>query len=515
MTTPGSRESATADTPTKIVLAIALVVYFIWRLPGLLQLPASPLLMGRYFSLWYGLPLVAFFSLGESGVKSYIFLFLIISGMEYWFRWTLIPLSYVYVWVIFLVAIIRTALTKQRLIWPYMLSPWLLAYALIAAVEFLRDPVVPTWGSEETRVGAKAYFTFFSLILSVLLMPHVFKLEHIGRLPRTVFFSALAVLAIQVGVYAANDAQTGLLFGVKPREWDLATLVEGRWSFLHQGAILLFMASLALWHAGRQSGLARRRWPYLIPALLAFVALIFTGTRAWVFGAVVVVAYILILERHYVTLAVAAGAFLLIAFFCSNIDLPPGDPLTPVVRSFALPWMNVTGSAVLRYGAKSWSWRVELWKLSIEQILRTPLLGAGFRIDAYVRAAVMSQYAAQELTYYSFLLNLAGGGTHMIWLGPFHTFGIIAGTLFLIYYFERFRAALRLVVRTARDAPDLHAATVFVASWLVYGTAIGVVDGGTLAMRFFIPAGLLHMLEYAVRLRSRTTAPAVFSPAAA
>lgn len=512
MTSPGSRESATADTPTKIVLAIALVFYFVWRLPGLLQLPASPLLMGRYFSLWYGLPLVAFFSLGESGFKSYIFMFLIISGMEYWFRWTLIPLSYVYVWLIFLVTIIRTALTKQRLIWPYMLSPWLLAYAVFAAIEFLRDPVVPTWGSEETRVGAKAYFAFFSMILAVLLMPHLFKLENIHRLPRTAFFSALLVLAIQAGVYAADDAQTGLLFGVKPREWGLATMVEGRWSFLHQAAILLFMASLALWHAGRRSGLVRRAWPYVFAALLGFVALIFTGTRAWVFGAIVVAAYILILERQYLALGIAAGAVFFAAFVFSNIDLPPGDPFTPVVRSFSFPWMNVTGTAVMRYGAKSWNWRVELWKLAVEQIWRTPLLGAGFRVDAYVRAAVMSKYAAHELTYYTYLLNLASGGTHMIWLGPFHTFGVVAGSLFLVYYVERFRAALRLVARAGRTAPDLYAAAVFIAAWLVYGTAIGVVDGGTLALRFFIPAALLHMLEYAVRLRTEAPAKTVFSP---
>mgnify|MGYP000682457044 CR=1 FL=1 len=246
---------------------------------------------------------------------------------------------------------------------------------------------------------------------------------------------------------------------------------------------------------------------------MGFVALVFTGTRAWVFGAIVVAAYVLILERHYLTLGIAAGAVFLAAFVFSNIDLPPGDPFTPVVRSFSFPWMNVTGAAVMRYGVKSWNWRVELWKLAIEQVLRTPLLGAGFRIDAYVRAAVMSQYAAHEVTYYTYLLNLAAGGTHMIWLGPFHTFGVIAGSLFLVYYAERLRAALRLVARAGREAPDLYAAAVFVAAWLVYGTAIGVVDGGTLAMRFFIPAGLLHMLEYAFRIRTEIPAKTVFSPA--
>jgi O-antigen ligase len=301
-----------------------------------------------------------------------------------------------------------------------------------------------------------------------------------------------------VAIYVSGDPQLGLLFGVKPKEWSLAAIVEGRWAFLHQGAILIFISSLAMWHAAKTTGRGTRRWPLMALAALAFVALLFTGTRAWVFGAIVVAIYFLALERRYLTISAGVGVGLLVALICSNIRIPSENGLAPIVRSFSIPWFNFSGAERSVHAGGSWNWRVDLWKLALDQIKRTPLWGAGFRLDPYVRSVLTSTYVARNRSYYNYLINLASGSTHQLWLGPFHTFGVLGGLLFLIYYIERVAAAWKLAVTTCRERSEYAGSALFIAAWLIYGTAIGFVDGGTTAMRFYIPAGLSHLLAYAV-----------------
>ncbi len=377
--------------------------------------------------------------------------------------------------------VIRCILSKEPVLRRKHVPLTLAGYFLIAAVCYLRDPALPTFGKGEGS-GFSQYVSFFCSFLPFVFLPQMISRKTLMRLPFWVMLASALAAVFHTLLILYAEPHLQIIFISADH---LAYAEQGRYSYLSRPAVLLFVSSLSVFFFSRRVSVFER--PMAAVGMVAgMVGIVLTGTRSLVLAAVAAVLCVLAAKRSWWGLATGVG--MLLTLLVVRVTLPTTDSeiLKPVVRSinFLTREKAYTRSAWQFEDVETMQWRLRLWEAGIRSARKYPLLGRGFsaRYSRRFSPYLLSLVSQRELAIENLLDT---GGTHNMWLGPFVSFGIAAGILFTLFVVTRGWHLFRLAFRLRPDH-DLFVTAQFLAVWLAACAALSMTTGGTVSTTLFL-----------------------------
>ena len=473
--------------------AILLLGYVLSRLGALLAVGQSTPTLLMHLLIYFGVPILFGIMLTRPEVSGRILLFCFVMDFQIIIGGTITTLL-PFVYTLALLALVAQSLTTGGGFLPrHMRSPLWIIYLSIALLRFGSNPVLPTWGHEGIS-GARAYASFFTSFIPYAILPAMFPREKLKELPWTFLWISLVALLLKYTVFLTGLTLLARLLGVTS---STALAQEHRLTFLSLPAQYLFIAALTLLLFVRRPKGSLVRIFLLLLLMISTFALLMTGTRGIVFAAICAAAFAMSLRGLWVRAATIGGAFILLIFIASNTRIDYDQSFAPVVRAVSVSFMSIsdrTAATTDFLSMETFHWRTALWREALASIKRHPVSGRGLQ----GRHSGLTTW--QTLDYASFvgLINqgeLDSGATHNILLGPFLSFGIPAGLLFLAYVFRRSRSLLSTVISLPRTHSHMPLAA-FLATWLVFALSATLTTGGTVAPYLFLLMAFCHEFHH-------------------
>lgn len=478
------------------VWAFVLVLAVLQILSMVLGASISLLYVFRILGTFVVLPLAVFITLTRPQFAGRVLFALFVLDIQFFVGMAAVNLVFLYGCVCVPTHIIRCVISKEPVFERKIWQPALVGYLLLAVVRYLRDPALPTFGEGEGS-GFRMYFMFFATFIPFLIIPPFFNRKSLKNFPQFLMFAALAATGLRLGVALMPPSIVQRLLLTSS---DMTYLMQGRFSLLSVSSSCLLVSAMTLLFFSPRTHSVSARLGYALAMALGTVGLLLTGTRALVVAAAGALLYVMIARgwwlRTFFCLVLLGFAISYIA----GVNVNESSALAPVVRSLSVKVFGMDRGRVSTnpyLTQATLEWRMELWTRALASIRRYPLLGRGFsgRYSESVRSR-----AGSYAYYYQWVTEgeLDAGATHNLFIGPFLTFGIPAGLLFLLYVGQRLRAVLRLCRSVDRNN-ELYRMTRLIGVWTVFILGANLTSGGTVATIPMLIFALSHVTERVVK----------------
>jgi O-antigen ligase len=321
----------------------------------------------------------------------------------------------------------------------------------------------------------RAYYTFFVGVLAYFLLLSLVKEEkHIRYIIKILFWISLLSVIYLLSLVVLNLENTRIIPSIN---WSIDYIGESKTSIrciaMSSAALTLFLISLA--------GKYPKNLVFRISTMLfASAAVVYSGGRGVFGGWILTILGYLIIKRHYFLLAgasaLAVAAIAVPAFFPKTVENLP--------ESFRRVFEFRMDPAEKSHGARSWETRLDMWKVSLEDIKKHPLVGVGFR-GLPINLVIYGELSGEELFIE---MGVTSGSTHNAYIAYAQIFGIPALVLFLLIYLNHFRRTWKMCRK--HPDPNVHNISLFIFLMLGAYFLIQLGGGGPKDVTFLMYLGL-------------------------
>jgi O-antigen ligase len=383
----------------------------------------------------------------------------------------------------------RLVMTRQPILDRAVLHPGILLCVAVSVVVYFRSPQLPTFGMGRGS-GFSQYVQYFCSYLPLLLLPLTLDRNELPRIPLWLLGGSLASVVFQTVVIQFAPPALQVHF-FTPEQ--VSYFFQGRYSYLQTSASLLFLSGLAICGFGKGG----------IQSVLGTVGLfggafglLLTGTRTLVLSGAVAVLYVLAVKRRWVWMA--GGCLFLAVLLFVRVNVPTvSNPLAGmVVRSVSFTMSDDTVRRQHPFAfheSETMGWRFSLWRQAAASIFEHPWFGRGFSASRW-GGVPLSFMGPRDQEYAIFESTLDIGATHNLWLGPFVTFGVLAGLGFVCFVVSGYRRLWRAAITVPPDH-DLYVATHLLGAWLVMLANASISTGGTVATELLLVLAMVFALS--------------------